>query len=99
MLKKKNKTEKLKLKRLILKNGQDGGWRDGSADKSTALLKVLSSIPSNHLVAHKYHIGWLCWEQEMALSCAISLTGYKEMTWGGSLYWLNHLGGPVILEN
>jgi hypothetical protein len=29
------------------------GWRNGSAVKSTAaLLEVLSSIPSNHMVAH-----------------------------------------------
>ena len=30
-----------------------GGWRDGSTGKTlTALLKILSSNPSNHMVAH-----------------------------------------------
>jgi hypothetical protein len=31
------------------------GWRDGSVVKSTrALPELLSSIPSNHMVAHSY---------------------------------------------
>jgi hypothetical protein len=31
------------------------GWRDGSAVKDTAVLpKVLSSIPSNHMVVHNH---------------------------------------------
>jgi hypothetical protein len=30
------------------------GWKDGSAIKSTVLPEVLSSIPSNHMVAHTH---------------------------------------------
>jgi hypothetical protein len=33
----------------------ESGWRDGSVVKRlTALPEVLSSIPSNHMVAHNY---------------------------------------------
>jgi hypothetical protein len=30
------------------------GWRDGSVGKRTAFPKVLSSNPSNHMVAHNH---------------------------------------------
>ena len=33
---------------------KEGGWRDASAVKSTALPEVLSSIPGNHMVAHNH---------------------------------------------
>jgi hypothetical protein len=34
---------------------REWSWRDGLAVKSTAALpKVLSSIPSNHMVAHNH---------------------------------------------
>jgi hypothetical protein len=39
------------------RGGDGGGWRDGSVVKSThwlLLLEVLSSIPSNHMVAHNH---------------------------------------------
>jgi hypothetical protein len=36
----------------LFKNKIDGGWGDGSA--LTALPKVLSSNPSNHMVAHNH---------------------------------------------
>jgi hypothetical protein len=37
-----------------LKRVHFGGWRDGSAVKSTVLPKVLSSNPSNHMVAYNH---------------------------------------------
>jgi hypothetical protein len=41
------------MKTPVLK--QQKGWRDGSVVKAlTALPKVLSSIPGNHMVAHNH---------------------------------------------
>jgi hypothetical protein len=38
-----------------LKKTRNRGWRDGSAVRAlTALLKVQSSNPRNHMVAHKH---------------------------------------------
>jgi hypothetical protein len=46
---KQNKTNKQK------KEFRVGGWRDGSGLRAlTALPEVLSSITSNHMVAHKH---------------------------------------------
>jgi hypothetical protein len=36
------------------RTAQPSGWRDGSVVKRTVLPKVLSSKPSNHMVAHNH---------------------------------------------
>jgi hypothetical protein len=37
------------------KNAETRGWRDGSQVRAlTALPEILSSIPSNHMVAHNH---------------------------------------------
>jgi hypothetical protein len=47
---------KIFVKVKSIKSEKTRGWRDGSAGKSTltTLPEVLSSIPSNHMVAHNH---------------------------------------------
>jgi hypothetical protein len=47
--------KRIHFKTFFFKKLLCGSWRDGSAVRAlTALPEVLSSIPSNHMVAHNH---------------------------------------------
>jgi hypothetical protein len=56
----------------VIKHERSKGWRDGSVRALTALPEVLSSIPSNHMVAHN-HLQW----DLMPASCVAECTHIK----------------------